>query len=81
MIFVLALLTRSINIMRKLIDVLEREDLHILDRVKSFCNEVTAADPGIAGVAKTVLSIINRVVSSCLFLDYYYRCADVENVM
>jgi son of sevenless-like protein len=49
--------------MRKLIDVLEREDLHILDRVKDFCNEVAATDPTIAGVAKTVLSIITRVVS------------------
>ena len=49
--------------MRKLIDVLEKEDLHILDRVKSFCNDVAANDPGLAAVAKTVLSIINRVVS------------------
>ena len=49
--------------MRKLIDVLEKEDLHILDRVKSFCNDVAVNDPGLAGVAKTVLSIINRVVS------------------
>ena len=58
-----AFVARSINIMRKLIDVLEREDLHILDRVKDFCNEVAATDPTIAGVAKTVLSIITRVVS------------------
>ena len=53
--------------MRKMIDVLEKEDLHILERVKSFCNDVVVNDPGIAGVAKVVLSIISRVVSPFFF--------------
>lgn len=54
---------RAINTMRKLIDVLEKEDLHILDRVKQFANEVISNDPDRAGVAKTLLHIVGRVVS------------------
>lgn len=53
---------RSINTMRKLIDVLEKEDLHILERVKAFANDVVANDPDRAGVAKTLLHIVQRVV-------------------
>ncbi|KIM23625.1 hypothetical protein M408DRAFT_252373 [Serendipita vermifera MAFF 305830] len=52
---------RSINIMRKLIDVLEEEDLHVLDRVKGFCNDVVANDPSRAGVARALLAIVTRV--------------------
>jgi son of sevenless len=64
---------RAINTMGKLIDVLEKEDLHILDRVKQFANEVISNDPDRAGVAKTLLHIVGRVVSainSCrIFID------------
>jgi son of sevenless-like protein len=49
--------------MRKLIDVLEKEDLHIVDRVKNFANGVLANDPDMAAVGKNLLQIIQRLVS------------------
>jgi hypothetical protein len=55
---------RVINTMRKLIDVLEKEDLHILDRVKAFATEVVATDGDKAIGAKTLLQIVQRVVST-----------------
>ncbi|KAG8784158.1 hypothetical protein FRC15_003915 [Serendipita sp. 397] len=52
---------RSINTMRKLIDALEKEDLHILERVKTFAADVAASDPDRATVAKTLMGIVHRV--------------------
>ncbi|CAG8654839.1 12140_t:CDS:2, partial [Acaulospora colombiana] len=52
---------RVINTMRKLIDVLEKEDLNILDRVKAFASEVVASDGDKAIGAKTLLQIVQRV--------------------
>ncbi|PVF94083.1 hypothetical protein CPB86DRAFT_65440 [Serendipita vermifera] len=52
---------RVLNTMRKLIDVLEKEDLNILDRVKAFASEVVAADGDKAIGAKTLLQIVQRV--------------------
>lgn len=52
---------RVINTMRKLIDVLEKEDLRILDRVKAFASDIITSEPERAPVAKTLLGIVQRV--------------------
>ena len=56
--------------MRKLIDVLEKEDLRILDRVKAFASDIVTAEPERDGVAKTLLGIVQRVVRAFSFLSF-----------
>ncbi len=50
--------------MRKLIETLEKEDMHILDRVKDFATGILKNNPDMAPVAKSLLHIVQRVVRS-----------------
>jgi son of sevenless-like protein len=56
----------AINAIRKLIDSLEKDDLHILTRVKAFANDIFTTSPEMSGAAKNILHIVKRVVRHCL---------------
>ena len=52
----------AINAIRKLIDSLEKDDLHILTRVKAFANDIYTTSPEMTGAAKNIAHIVKRVV-------------------
>lgn len=57
--------------MRKLLETLEKEDMHILDRVKDFANGIVHTSPEMAPVAKSLLQIAQRVVCSTVVLKLH----------
>lgn len=60
-----AMANSSINAIRKLIDSLEKDDLHILTRVKAFANDIFITSPEMSGAAKNIVHIVKRVVRPC----------------